>query len=161
MNNLKNLSFILLSLIFTTLVFSCRKNREEVAPALTPSEILASTAWKTTGARNNAGENVPLTHPNVAGAVGYAYYTMNGTFVIYDLNDVLRIQGDWSVSADGRTRTLIAKNPETQDVLFTRVVDITVLTKQEFTYRLYPNNSDRTVYYDIIHTPTTHTRPNK
>ncbi|EEI93762.1 hypothetical protein HMPREF0765_0615 [Sphingobacterium spiritivorum ATCC 33300] len=161
MRSLKNLGLIVLTLVSTTLLFSCSDDDKEVTPVLTPSEILASTAWETTGAKNNKGENVVLTDANVAGAVGYAYYDIKGTFVIYDLKDVFRIQGDWSVSADGKTRTLVAKNPETQAVLFTRVVDILVLTTKEFTYRLYPNSTDRTVYYDIIHKPTTHAKPGK
>ncbi|WEK21623.1 MAG: DUF4822 domain-containing protein [Candidatus Pedobacter colombiensis] len=33
------------------------------------------------------------------------------------------------------------------------------MTKDEFTYRIYPNNDDKTVYFDIIHTSTTHKEP--
>ncbi|MBO6211283.1 MAG: DUF4822 domain-containing protein, partial [Algoriella sp.] len=58
------------------------------------------------------------------------------------------------------TRTIVAKN-DAGTVLFTRVVDITVLTKKEFTYRIYPNNDDKTVYFNIIHTVTTHPEPKK
>ncbi|WP_353546091.1 DUF4822 domain-containing protein [Rhinopithecimicrobium faecis] len=124
----------------------------------TPTQILSSTNWETTGATNEKGENVSLSDPNVVGSVGFAYFRPNGTFAIYGLNDVLRIQGDWTVSADGKTRTLVAKNPA-GEVLFTRVVDITVLTTKEFTYRLYPNNADRSVYLNIKHTPTDHREP--
>ncbi|WP_287441122.1 DUF4822 domain-containing protein [Algoriella sp.] len=55
---------------------------------------------------------------------------------------------------------MVAKN-DAGTVLFTRVVDITVLTKKEFTYRIYPNNDDKTVYFNIIHTVTTHPEPKK
>nr|WP_306429866.1 DUF4822 domain-containing protein [Sphingobacterium sp. E70] len=33
------------------------------------------------------------------------------------------------------------------------------MNKKEFTYRIYPNNNNKTVYFDIIHTPTTHKEP--
>lgn len=124
------------------------------------SKILADTAWETTGAKNQNGEDVALDNQNVAGFVGYAYYNQNGKFTIYSLQDALRMQGDWSVSADGRTRTLTARNNE-GTVLFTRVVPITVLNEKEFTYRTYPQDGNNDVYIDIIHTPTTHTEPAK
>lgn len=76
------------------------------------------------------------------------------------MQDALRMQGDWSVSADGKTRTLTARNNE-GTVLFTRVVPITVLNEKEFTYRTYPQDGNNDVYIDIIHTPTTHTEPAK
>lgn len=125
---------------------------------MTPSEILSSTAWETTNAKNNKGENVPLTDANVANFVGFAYFKANGTFTMFNLDDSPKMKGDWSVPADGKTRTIVAKN-DAGEVLFTRVVDITVLTKQEFTYRIYPDNNDKSIYFDIIHTPTDHPEP--
>lgn len=90
--------------------------------------------------------------------MGYAYFKTNGSFIMVNLDDSPKLQGTWSVSADGKTRTLVALNDD-NEVLFTRVVDITVLTTTEFTYRIYPNNNDRTVYFDIVHTPTDHVEP--
>ena len=57
---------------------------------------------------------------------------------MYNLDDSPKMHGDWSVTADGKTRTIVAKNDK-GETLFTRVVDITVLTRAEFTYRIYPN----------------------
>nr|WP_288810593.1 DUF4822 domain-containing protein [uncultured Sphingobacterium sp.] len=119
---------------------------------------MASTAWETTNAKNNEGENVVLTDANVSNFVGFAYFKSDGTFTMFNLDDSPKMHGDWSVSADGKTRTIVAKNAA-GETLFTRVVDITVLTKEEFTYRIYPNNDNKAVYFDIIHTPTTHTEP--
>lgn len=110
--------------------------------------------------KNASGQNVALTDASVSGFVGYSYFNANGTFKIYSLADALRSKGDWNISADGKTRTIIAKN-DAGEVLFTRVVDILVLTRSEFTYRIYPNANDKSVYYDIIHTPTTHKEPGK
>ncbi len=138
-------------------LFSC-SDKDDVTPELTPSEILSSTAWETTAAQDNNGKNVDLTNSNVSNFVGFAYFKSNGTFTMFNLDDTPKMKGDWSVSADGKTRTIVAKN-DAGETLFTRVVDITVLTKKEFTYRIYPNNDDKTVYFDIIHTPTDHKEP--
>ena len=156
MSILKKISLVLLTALCSSLMFSCSKN--DAAPVLTPAQLLAATPWETTNAKNNNGQDVPLTDANVSNFVGFAYFKEDGTFTMYNLDDTPKMHGDWSVSADGKTRTIVAKN-DAGAVLFTRAVDITVLAKQEFTYRIYPDNSDHTVYYDIIHTPTTHIEP--
>jgi LPXTG-motif cell wall-anchored protein len=43
--------------------------------------------------------------------------------------------------------------------LFTRVVPIVVLTSAEFTYRMFPDAADLSVFYDIVHLPTDHLEP--
>lgn len=158
MKALQRSTFMLIAALSTTLFFSCDKDDSDAEKTLTPSETLASTPWETTGAKDNTGQTVALTNANVSNFVGFAYFKTDGTFTMYNLDDSPKLKGDWSVSADGKTRTIVAKN-DAGAVLFTRVVDITVLTRKEFTYRIYPNNSDRTIYYDIIHTPTTHKEP--
>ncbi|WP_369689827.1 DUF4822 domain-containing protein [Nocardia kruczakiae] len=42
---------------------------------------------------------------------------------------------------------------------FRRVVDIVTLDATTFTYRVHPDAADRSTYYDIVHTPTTHPEP--
>lgn len=158
MKALHRSTLMLIAALSTTLFFSCDKDDSDDEKTLTPSETLASTPWETTSAKNNTGQNVALTDANVSNFVGFAYFKTNGTFTMYNLDDSPKMKGDWTVSADGKTRTIVAKN-DAGAVLFTRVVDITVLTRNEFTYRIYPNASDRTIYYDIIHTPTTHKEP--
>ncbi len=159
MRDLKKIALVCCIAICTLLIASCSKDEEVIQePQLTPSEILASTAWETTNAKNNKGEDVALIDANVSSFVGFAYFKSDGTFTMFNLDDSPKMHGDWSVPADGKTRTIVAKNAA-GETLFTRVVDITVLTKKEFTYRIYPNNEDKTVYFDIIHTPTTHTEP--
>lgn len=142
-----------------TLIFSCTKD-DKTTPekTMTPSETLSYTAWETTNAKNNAGANVALTDSNVSNFVGFAYFKADGTFTMFNLDDSPKMHGDWTVSADGKTRTIVAKN-DAGVTLFTRIVEITVLTKNEFTYRIYPNEADKTVYFDIVHTPTTHKEP--
>lgn len=124
-----------------------------------PSSILSSGAWETTGAKDAEGADVPLTDPRVKDFVGYAYFKDDGTFRMYNLDDSPKLQGDWKLSDDGKTRTIVAKD-ETGKELFTRDVDIETLTEDEFTYRVYPNESDKTVYFDIVHNPTDHEEPN-
>jgi LPXTG-motif cell wall-anchored protein len=122
--------------------------------------MLSSTAWETTGAKDQDGNDVALTDPAVVNSVGWAYYRADGTFSIYNLDDAPRLRGDWSVEngASGLTRTLVAKD-ESGAVQFTRTVPIITLTSAEFTYRLFPDAANPAVYLDIIHTPTTHSEP--
>ncbi len=124
----------------------------------TPSELLSTTAWETTGAKDAEGADVPLTDARVKDFVGYAYFDDDGTFEMYNLDDSPKLQGDWTVSDDGKTRTIVAKD-ETGKELFTRDVDIQTLTAEEFTYRVYPDENDKAVYFDIVHTPTDHEEP--
>ncbi|MEY8761401.1 DUF4822 domain-containing protein [Chryseobacterium tongliaoense] len=161
MNILKKLCSLFAVFVLTMSTVSCSNDDDEIVvtePGLTPSQVLASTPWETTDSKNQNGQSVPLTDPNVANFVGFAYFKANGTFTMYNLDDSPKMHGDWSVSADGSTRTIVAKD-NNGNVLFTRVVKITVLTKQEFTYRIYPDANDTSVYYDIIHTPTNHPEP--
>ena len=128
------------------------------ATGLTPSAVLAGTPWETTGAVDQYGNEVALTDDAVVNFVGWAYYKTDGTFTMYNLDDTPKMQGDWSVSADGSERTLVAKDAA-GEVLFERTVPITELTAEEFTYRVVPDETDPSVFYDIIHTPTDHPEP--
>lgn len=160
MNTLKKLSYFFAAFLFAVTILSCSDDNDPPAQeVMTPSQILSSTPWETTGAKDKNGNAVALTDPAVNGFVGYSYFKQNGTFAIYGLNDILRSRGTWSVSADGKTRTITALNPD-GTTIFTRVVEILVLNKNEFTYRIHPNASDTSVYYDIIHTKTAHPEPN-
>lgn len=161
MKNLKNVIAVLLLAASGVFFASCSKDNDpQPEPRLSPAETLASTPWETTDAKNEKGESIALSDANVSNFVGYAYFKPNGTFTMYNLDDSPKMHGDWSVPPDGKTRTIVARN-DAGAVLFTRVVDLTVLTRQEFTYRIYPDNNDRTVYFDIVHTPTTHPEPVK
>lgn len=126
--------------------------------AQTPSDVLASTPWKTTGAVDQNGDRIALDDPAVANFVGWAYFKADGTFSMYNLDDSPKMHGDWSVTPDGSSRWIAAKNAAGQ-VLFQRVVPITQLDKNVFTYRVYPDAADTTVYYDIVHTKTNHVEP--
>lgn len=126
--------------------------------AQTPSDVLASTPWKTTGAVDQNGNRVALDDPSVANFVGWAYFDADGTFTMYNLDDSPKMHGDWSVTPDGSSRWIAAKNDAGQ-VLFQRVVPITQLDKNVFTYRVYPNAADTSVFYDIVHTKTNHVEP--
>ncbi|GAB0155379.1 hypothetical protein CHRYSEOSP005_06400 [Chryseobacterium sp. Alg-005] len=158
MNVLKKLSYLFAAFLAVTLI-SCNSDDDYNEPQLTPSQTLSSTPWETTGAKDKNGNSVALNDPSVSGFVGYSYFKEDGNFAIYGLNDVLRSRGTWSVSQDGKTRTITALNPD-GTTIFTRVVDILVLNKNEFTYRIHPNPNDSSVYYDIIHTKVNHTEPN-
>ena len=125
---------------------------------LTPSETLASTPWKTTSALDQDGNRVALDNPAVASFVGWAYFKADGTYTMYNLDNSPKLHGDWTVAADGSSRWINAKDAN-GNVLFQRVVPITELTKNVFTYRVFPNAADTSVYYDIVHTKTNHVEP--
>ncbi|WP_164233391.1 DUF4822 domain-containing protein [Microbacterium hydrocarbonoxydans] len=129
-----------------------------VRVAQTPSDVLASTPWKTTGAFDQDGSRIALDDPAVANFVGWAYFRADGTYAIYNLDDSLKLHGDWTVTPDGSERWINAKNDAGQ-VLFQRVVPIIRLDKNVFTYRVFPNAADTSVYYDIVHTRTNHVEP--
>jgi len=126
--------------------------------ASSPSAVLSGTPWETTGAVDQDGAEVALTDEAVVDFVGWAYYDIDGAFTMYNLDDTPKMQGDWTVAADGSARTLVAKDADGV-VLFERTVPITQLTDEEFTYRVIPDEADPSVYYDIIHTPTDHEEP--
>ncbi|MFD3508685.1 DUF4822 domain-containing protein [Nocardia sp. NPDC058666] len=128
-----------------------------VAPG-TPSAILAATPWETTSAKDEKGGAVPLDDDKVKNYVGYAYYAPDGTFTMFTLDDKPKMQGDWSVSPDGKTRTLVAKDADGKEQS-RREVEIITLTDQDFTYRVHPDSVDKSKYYDIVHTPTDHPKP--
>ncbi|ALG86792.1 hypothetical protein ACH46_10825 [Gordonia phthalatica] len=128
------------------------------AQKLTPSQSLASTPWKTTGAVDQNGKRVALDNAGVSNFVGWAYFKADGTYTMYNLDDSPKLKGDWTVNADGSERWINAKDA-TGKVLFERVVPIVELTKNVFTYRVYPNAADTKTYFDIIHTKTNHVEP--
>lgn len=126
--------------------------------AQTPSDVLASTAWETTGATDADGEDVPLDDEDVSTFVGWAYFEADGTFAMYTLDDTPKMQGDWTVDEEGTTRHIVAKD-DAGEVQFERDSDIVTLTDEEFTYRVFPEEGNTDVYYDIVHTPTDHAEP--
>lgn len=125
---------------------------------MTPYETLASTPWKTTSALDAQGNRVALDNPAVSNFVGWAYFKADGTFTMYNLDNSPKMHGDWNVPADGATRWIAAKDAN-GNVLFQRVVPIVELNKNVFTYRVFPNAADTSVYYDIVHTKTNHVEP--
>lgn len=159
MNTLKKLCYLLTAILLSAAFVSCSDNDDNVVmEQMTPSQILSSTPWETTAARDKNGQSVNLNDAGVNGFVGFAYFKADGNFVIYGLNDVLRSRGTWSVDSQGKTRIITALNPD-GTAIFTRSVDILVLNSNEFTYRIHTNPSDPSVYYDIIHTKTAHAEP--
>ncbi|WP_449372675.1 DUF4822 domain-containing protein [Arthrobacter psychrolactophilus] len=124
----------------------------------TPSQILSASAWETTGATDAAGNAVALTDANVSNFVGNAYFKADGTFTMFTLDDAPKIHGDWSVSADGTSRHIVSRDDAGKELL-SRDTDIVTLNSEEFTYRVFPEQDKKDVYYDIIHTPTSHAEP--
>lgn len=160
MNTLKKLCYLFTAITLTATTVSCSNDDDQVIveEQLTPSQVLSSTPWETTGAKDKNGQSVALTDPAVASFVGFAYFNGDGKFAIYSLNDVLRSMGTWSVDPQGKTRTITALRPDGTSI-FTRDVDILELNKNVFTYRIHTNASDPSVYYDIIHTKVNHAEP--
>ncbi len=130
----------------------------ELAPAAsTPSDVLASTPWVTSAAVDQDGVAVALDDPRAANFVGNAYFTSDGTYTMFNLDDSPKLRGDWTVAADGSSRWINAKDTA-GNVLFERTVPIVTLTGTEFTYRVV-DATDASKWVDIVHTPTTHIEP--
>lgn len=165
MKSIKKISAAITMLFASVLLFSCSNDdNASVTPPTqpkTPSEILASTAWETTGSKDQNGNTVALDDPRASNFVGFAYFNIDGTFKMYNLDDSPKMQGDWFIQNRpiGTVRTIIARNNE-GGIMFTRDVVVTVLTADEFTYRVN-DATDASQYVDIIHTPTKHTQPSK
>ena len=124
----------------------------------TPSDVLASTPWKTTSAVDQDGNRVALDNAAVSSFVGWAYFKADGTYTMYNLDNSPKLHGDWTVTPDGSERWINAKDAA-GNVLFQRTVPIVELDKHTFTYRVFPNAADTSVYYDIVHTKTNHVEP--
>ena len=106
---MKKLFLVWAAALAMVLISCSRDNDNNTDIPLTPSQILASTPWETTGAKDASGGKVELSDPNVINFVGFAYFKDNGTFTMYNLDDSPKLRGDWSVSPDGKTRTIVAK----------------------------------------------------
>lgn len=113
-------------------------------------KIMTEKVWITTEAVNEKGNKVPADNQQVSNYFGLAEYYPDGTFIMFTPEGKQKMQGDWSISEDGKTRTLIAKDKEGK-TLFTRDVENITVKDTEYTYRIYPNADDKNTYFDIIH----------
>lgn len=113
-------------------------------------DIMVDKIWVTTEALDQDKKNVDPANENVANFFGLAEYYPDGTFKMTTLDGKPKMQGDWSFSNDGKSRSLTAKNDK-GEVLFTRVVENVTVTPEEYTYRIYPAQDDKTKYFDIVH----------
>ncbi|QAV24942.1 DUF4822 domain-containing protein [Proteus hauseri] len=115
-------------------------------------KIMIEKVWVTTDAIDEKGNKVSADNAQVSNYFGLAEYYPNGTFIMFTPEGKQKMQGDWAISSDGKTRTLTAKDTEGK-VLFTRGVENITVKNDEYTYRIYPNSDDKNVYFDIIHQP--------
>ncbi|MGL4214488.1 MAG: DUF4822 domain-containing protein [Morganella morganii] len=120
--------------------------------AANTADYLIGKTWVTTGALDQDGKAIPATDESVAGFFGLANYEKDGSVKMYTPEGKLKLQGDWSFSADGKTRTLTGKNDK-GEVLFTRVVENIKVAPDEYIYRVYPKPDDKSHYADIVHKP--------
>lgn len=120
--------------------------------AANTADYLVGKTWVTTEALDQDGKAIPATDESVASFFGLANYEKDGSVKMYTPEGKLKLQGDWSFSADGKTRTLTGKNDK-GEVLFTRVVENIKVTPDEYIYRVYPKPDDKSHYADIVHKP--------
>lgn len=120
--------------------------------AANTADYLIGKTWVTTEALDQDGKAIPATDESVAGFFGLANYEKDGSVKMYTPEGKLKLQGDWSFSADGKTRTLTGKNDK-GEVLFTRGVENIKVTPDEYIYRVYPKPDDKSHYADIVHKP--------
>ncbi|ELX8378872.1 DUF4822 domain-containing protein [Providencia vermicola] len=113
-------------------------------------DIMVDKVWVTTEALDQDKKRVDPANEQVANFFGLAEYYPDGTFKMTTLEGKPKMQGDWSFSEDGKSRSLTAKNDK-GEVLFTRVVENVTVTPEEYTYRIYPSQDDTSKYVDIVH----------
>lgn len=113
-------------------------------------KVMIEKVWITTDAIDEKGNKTVADNPQVSNYFGLAEYYPNGTFIMFTPEGKQKMQGDWSMSDDGKIRTLVAKDTEGK-TLFTRDVENITVKNDEYTYRIYPNADDRNTYFDIIH----------
>ena len=108
--------------------------------AASPAKILSDVTWKTTVVKNQKGEDVTAAN---GGYVGFADYRPDGRFEIRGFDNVVRSSGTWALTPDGKKRILVTDK-------WSRVVDILVLNKNLFTYRITNGNGE---VVDVEHVP--------
>lgn len=113
-------------------------------------EIMVGKIWETTEALDQDKKVVSADDKQVANFFGLAEYYLNGTFNMTTFDGKPKMKGDWSFGEDGKTRSLTAKDNK-GDVLFTRVVENVTVTPEEYTYRIYPEQENKSKYFDIVH----------
>lgn len=115
-------------------------------------EVMVGKTWVTTNAIDQKTRSIGENDKRVSMYYGSAKYHRDGTFVMYTPEGEQKMQGDWSISEDGKTRTLVAKDQDGK-VLFTREVENTSVTPTDYVYRIYPSERNRDQYIDILHAP--------
>ncbi|UPK79585.1 DUF4822 domain-containing protein [Proteus vulgaris] len=113
-------------------------------------KLMIEKVWVTTDAIDEKGNKTDADNAQVSNYFGLAEYYPNGTFIMFTPEGKQKMQGDWSMSDDGKIRTLVAKDTEGK-TLFTRDVENITIKNDEYTYRIYPNAEDRNTYFDIVH----------
>ncbi|MGI3462786.1 DUF4822 domain-containing protein [Providencia stuartii] len=113
-------------------------------------DIMVGKVWVTTKALDQDNKQVDPANEQVANFFGLAEYFPDGTFKMMTPEGKPKMQGDWSFSDDGKSRSITAKNDK-GEVLFTRVVENITVTPEEYTYRIYPTPDDKSKYVDIVH----------
>ncbi|MDS0789750.1 DUF4822 domain-containing protein [Proteus vulgaris] len=113
-------------------------------------KLMIEKVWVTTEAIDEKGNKTDADNAQVSNYFGLAEYYPNGTFIMFTPEGKQKMQGDWSMSDDGKIRTLVAKDTNGK-TLFTRDVENITIKNDEYTYRIYPNAEDRNTYFDIVH----------
>lgn len=142
--SLKNGALILFAGAFLTACATHDLNQHE--------ELMVGKTWVTTNAIDHQTRSIGENDQRVSMFYGTAKYYRDGTFVMFTPKGEQKMQGDWSISEDGKTRTLVAKDDQ-GNVLFTRSVENTAVTPTDYVYRIYPSERNKDQYIDILHAP--------
>lgn len=149
MIKLKNMIVVTFAGLFLTACATTDLNKYE--------EVMVGKTWETTNAIDHKTRSISEDDQRVSMYFGTAKYYRNGTFVMYTPAGEKKMQGDWSISEDGKTRTLVSKDDK-GNVLFTRTVENTAVTPTDYVYRIFPSERNRDQYIDILHKPSSYNR---
>ena len=84
----------------------------------------------------------------VSRLAGVTRYHNDGTFRSVSMDSALVLEGNWSISDDGKTLNLIGVGKEGRPG-FNIVAPVLKLNNTEFSYRVYPNPDNRNQYFDV------------
>ena len=143
MINLKTVAIVAFSGVFLT---ACATDLNKY------EEVMVDKTWITTNAIDQKTRSIGPEDKRVSMYYGTAKYYRNGTFVMFTPEGEQKMQGDWSISEDGATRTLVSKDKDGK-VLFTRTVQNTSVTPSDYVYRIFPSERNKDQYIDILHKP--------
>ena len=117
---------------------------------MNPSELLLlkTGTWITRSIHDSNGMIYSGKDAFVSRLAGVTRYHNDGTFRSVSMDSALVLEGNWTISDDGKTLNLIGVGKDGRPG-FNIVAPVLKLNNTEFAYRVYPNPNNRNQYFDV------------